>query len=71
MAEGQTLAQAAWQQRWCMETVPEGQEKWPQGETAWHPMRGTCKGRGVVKVDGPQGKNGKEWRCKAHAPRAH
>ena len=61
MGEGQTLKEAANQQRWCMEKVPEGKEKWPAG-ASWHPMRGYCKGRGKVKVNG-------EWRCAKHAPK--
>ena len=62
MAEGETLAQAANRQRWCMEKVPRGQEDWPQSDNAWHPFRGHCKRSGVKKING-------EWRCKKHLPR--
>lgn len=64
MAEDVTLTQMANKERWCFEQVPEGQEDWPQGETAWHPLRGYCKGRGKEKVDGT-------WRCKKHLPVKH
>lgn len=60
MAEGETFEQMVKRERWCMEKVPPGEEKWPKG-ASWHPLQGVCKARGKVKVKD-------EWRCKKHAP---